>query len=272
MRRLWGLIVGSDPRQPQFDFALWTRDMVREVIRREFGIGLSVVSVGRLPARMGLSPQRPLYRACQQDPEAVTRWKEQEYPAIAARAREQGAQVWFADEAGVRSDHHAGTTWAPVGQSPVVKVTGARFSVNMISAVSAQGALRFAVFEGTTTTTAASFIAFCKRLVHAAPGPVFLIVDGHPAHRARAVRAWLASTAGRLELLTLPGYSPELSPDERVWKNVRNDRIARAGVTSRDGLKAKAIGALRHLPKLLRLVTAFFADPNLRYITAAETG
>ncbi|MHB1818402.1 MAG: IS630 family transposase [Streptosporangiaceae bacterium] len=269
VRRLWGLIVGSDPRQLQFDFALWTRGMVRELIRREFGVGLSVVSVGRLLARMGLSPQRPLYRAYQQDPEAVTRWKEQEYPAIAARAREQGATVWFCDEAGIRSDHHAGTTWAPVGQTPVVKVTGARFSVNMISAVSAKGALRFAVFDG--TTTAASFIAFCKRLVHDAPGPVFLVVDGHPAHRARAVKAYVASTAGRLELFTLPGYSPELNPDEWVWKNVKNDRIARAGVTSKDGLKAKAIGALRRLQKLPRLVAAFFSDPNLRYITAAET-
>ena len=269
MRELWGLVVGSDPRQLQFDFALWTREMVRELIRREFGVGLSVVSVGRLLARMGLSPQRPLYRAYQQDPEAVARWKEEEYPAIAARARAEGATVWFCDEAGIRSDHHAGTTWAPVGQTPVVKVTGARFSVNMISAVSAKGALRFAVFEG--TTTAASFIAFCKRLLHDAPGPVFLVVDGHPAHRARAVTAWVASTAGRLELFRLPGYSPELNPDEWVWKNVKNDRIAKAGVTSKDDLKARAAGALRRLQQLPRIVAAFFADPNLRYITAAET-
>ena len=210
MRQLWGLIVGSDPRQLQFDFALWTREMVRELIRREFGVGLSVVSVGRLLARMGLSPQRPLYRACQQDPEAVTRWKEQEYPAIAARARALGAAVWFCGEAGIRSEYHAGTTWAPAGQTPVVKVTGARSSVNLISAVSAKGALRFAVFDGTTTT--ASFIAFCKRLVHDAPGPVFLVVDGHPAHRSRAVRTWVASTAGRLELHYLPGQPGGVSP------------------------------------------------------------
>lgn len=266
MRRLWSLIVGADPRQLQFEFALWTREMVRELIRREFGVGLSIVSVGRLLAKMGLSPQRPAYRAYQQDSEAVRRWKEEEYPAIAAAAAAEGAAIWFADEAGIRSDHHAGTTWAPIGQTPVVKVTGARFSVNMISAVTPKGALRFAVFEG--TTTAKSFIEFCKRLLHDSPGPVYLIVDGHPCHRAKIVTKHVASTGGRLKLFYLPGYSPELNPDEWVWKNVKNDRIARAGVISKDDLKAKAVGALRRLQKLPGLVRSFFADPHLRYITA----
>jgi transposase len=267
MRRLWALIVGTDPRQLEFEFALWTREMVRELIRREFGVGLSVVSVGRLLAKMGLSPQRPAYRAYQQDGEKVRRWKEEEYPAIAAQAAAEGATIYFADEAGIRSDHHAGTTWAPVGQTPVVQATGARFSVNMISAVTPKGALRFAVFEG--TTTAKSFIAFCTRLLYDAPGPVYLIVDGHPSHRAKAVKQFVASTGGRFKLFFLPGYSPELNPDEWVWKNVKNDRIARAGVTSKDDLKAKAAGALRRLQKLPALVRGFFADPHLRYITAA---
>jgi transposase len=269
MRKLWTLIVGVDPRQLQFEFALWTREMVRELIRREFGVGLSAVSVGRLLAKMGLSPQRPVYRAYQQDGEAVRRWKEQQYPAIAAAAAAEGATVYFADEAGIRSDHHAGTTWAPVGQTPVVTATGARFSVNMISAVTPKGTLRFAVFEG--ATTAKSFIEFCKRLLHDAPGPVYLIVDGHPCHRSKAVSAYVASTGGRLKLFFLPGYSPELNPDEWVWKNVKNDRIARSGVTSKADLKARAVGALRRLQKLPGLVRAFFADPHLHYITAAAT-
>jgi len=267
MRKLCTLIVGTDPRQLQFEFALWTREMVRELIRREFGVGLSVVSVGRLLARMGLSAQRPAWRAYQQDSEAVRRWKEQEYPAIAAQAAAAGASIWFADEAGIRSDHHAGTTWAPVGQTPVVKTTGARFSVNMISAITPKGALRFAVFEG--TATAKSFIKFCTRLLHDAPGPVYLIVDGHPSHRARAVTDYVASTGGRLRLFFLPGYSPELNPDEWVWKNVKNDRIGKAGITSKDDLKAKAVGALRRVQKLPGLVRGFFADPHLHYIRAA---
>jgi transposase len=266
LRRLYALIVGADPRQLEFEFALWTREMVRELIRCEFKVALSVVSVGRLLRKLGLSPQRPLYRAYQQNPEAVERWKSEEYPAIRAQAAAEGATIYFADEAGIRSDYHAGTTWAPVGETPVVKATGARFSVNMVSAVTAKGALRFAVYDESFTTK--TFIDFAKRLLHDTDGPVYLIVDGHPTHRAKAVKEFVASTRGRLKLFLLPGYSPELNPDEWVWKNVKHDKIARRGVTSKDDLKAKAIGALRRLQKLPHLVRGFFADPHLRYITA----
>src|SRR6266568_5139818 len=113
LSRLYGLIVGQDPRQMQFEFALWTREMVREVIRREFGVRLSVVSVGRLLRKPGMSPQRPLHRAYQQNPEAVERWKNEEYPAIRAQAEAEGATIWFADEPGIRSDYHAGTCAVP---------------------------------------------------------------------------------------------------------------------------------------------------------------
>ena len=153
-----------------------------------------------------------------------------------------------------------------MGQTPVAKNTAARYSGNMISAVSATGALRFAVYEG--TTNAAAFIDFCKRLLHDAPGPVYLIVDGHPVHRATAVKQYAASTEGRLKLFRLPGYSPELNPDEWAWKNVKHDRIGKTGVTSKGDQKSKAIGALRRLQKRPGQVRAFFADPHLRYITA----
>jgi transposase len=263
--RLYELIVGRDPARFSFAFALWTRDMVRQVIRHEFKISLSVVSVGRLLRTMGLSPQRPLYRAYQQNPEAVQRWKDEQFPAIRAEAQAAGATIYFADEAGVRSDYHAGTTWAPVGRTPTVRATGARFSVNMLSAVSAQGALRFMLCEG--TVNAAVFIEFCRRLLRDQPGPVYPVVDGHPAHRARATAEFVASTEGRLKLFFLPAYSPELNPDEWVWKNVKPDRAGKTTVTSKDDLKATVISALRRLQKLPALVRGFFADPCLRYIT-----
>lgn len=133
-------------------------------------------------------------------------WKQTEYPAIAAEAKKTGGTVYFADEAGLRSDHHSGTTWGRVGHTPVVKTTGARHSLNMISAVTAKGLLRFATFTG--GFDAGKFIDFCRKLLHDTDGPVFLIVDGHPAHRAKKVTAFAASTQGRLHLFTLPGYSP----------------------------------------------------------------
>lgn len=265
LRTLYTLVTGVDPRQLQFEFALWTREMIQELIRREFGVGLSLSAVGRLLGRLGLSPQRPLWRAWQADPEAVERWKKEDFPAIRAQAKKEGATVYFADEAGIRSDYHAGTTWAPVGQTPIVKATGARHSLNMISAVTAQGRLRFATFTG--SFTAATFIEFCKKLLHDADGPVYLIVDGHPTHKAKAVKKFVAKTEGRLKLFVLPAYSPQLNPDEWVWKNVKHDRVGRTSVTNADQFKTKIIGALRRLQNTPHLIRAFFSDPDLHYIT-----
>jgi transposase len=266
MRRIYTLVTGADPQQLQFDFALWTRDLVRQLIRRECGVSLSAVSVGRLLRKLGLSPQRPLWRAWQADPEAVARWKDEQFPAIRAQAKAEGATIYFADEAGIRSDYHAGTTWAPVGRTPVVKATGARHSLNMISAVTAQGQLRFATYTG--SFTAKLFIEFCKKLLADTDGPVYLVVDGHPTHKAKVVKQFVASTDGRLKLFVLPAYSPQLNPDEWVWKNVKHDRVARTTPHTAEEFKANVIAALRRLQKLPRLVRAFFADPDLAYITA----
>jgi transposase len=266
LSKLYRLIVGNDPRQLSFEFALWTREMIQELIRREFEIKLSLSSVGRLLRTIGLSAQRPLHRAYQQDPEAVQRWKNKEFPAIQAEAKKHGATIYFADEAGIRSDYHSGTTWGPVGQTPVARNTGARYSINMLSAVSAQGKLRFMVHDGKVNSQV--FIEFCKRLLRDAAAPVYLIVDGHPCHRSRATKEFVSSAEGRLKLFYLPGYSPELNPDEWVWKNVKHDRIGKTGVTSKGDLKAKATEALHRLQKLPQLVCSFFRDPNLAYINA----
>jgi transposase len=266
LARLYTLVVSNDPRQLRFAFALWTRAMIRELIRREFGVRLSEVSVGRLLRKLGLSPQRPLYRAYQQNPEAVARWKAETYPQLRREAAEVGATIYFADEAGVRSDYHAGTTWAAVGQTPVVATTGDRFGVNLISAVTAKGKLRFAGYEGSFNGPV--FIDFCRRLLHDASGPVLLVLDGHPVPRSKAVKAFAESTKGRLRLWFLPGYAPELNPGEWVWKHVKHDRIGRAGVSGPKDLNAKALAALHRLQKLPHLVRSFFRDPNLRYITA----
>ena len=149
MARLARIVYTKNPLQLNFEFALWTLAMIRVLIRREFAVSLSEVSVGRLMRRLGFSPQRPLYRAWQQDPALVERWRAEAYPKIAARAKREGALIFFADESGIRSDHHAGTTWAPVGQTPVVKATRSkRYGLNLLSAVNALGHFRFMTVEG----------------------------------------------------------------------------------------------------------------------------
>lgn len=264
MMELLTLIMGCEPRQFSFGFALWTRKLVRDLIRQRFKVNLSLVSVGRILKKLGLSPQRPLYRAYQQNPERVERWKREEYPAIRAKAAKENATILFADEASVRTDHHAGTTWAPIGQTPVVEGTGERKSITMVSAISPRGQLRFHLHEG--SFKAHDFVAFCRQLLADIKGKIFLIVDGSSVHTAKEVAEFVATTDGRLQVFILPSYSPELNPDEWVWKNIKHDKIGRASVRGLDDLKAVAISALRRLQKMPRIVIGFFADPSLAYI------
>jgi transposase len=270
LQKLYRWVTSKDPRQLKFEFALWTRAMVRELIRREFGVRLSVVSVGRLLKKLGLSPQRPLRRAYQQDSEAVERWKSEEFPAIRQAARKAGAILYFGDESAVRSDYHSGTTWAPKGKTPVVRSTGARFSLNLISAVSAQGHMRFMTVDG--RLNAPKFIAFLKRLLVGAEQPVFLIVDRHPVHRSAAVRNFVDATEGQLRLFFLPSYSPELNPDELVWNHVKNHGVGRMTPAGPDQLKRVVLNRLRSLQKLTRIIQGFFRHPETHYTLQPSVG
>src|ERR671916_50741 len=213
-----------------------------------------------------MSTKRPLCRSWKQDPERVERWKREEYPVIRARAAAEGATILFADEASVRTDYHAGTTGAPVGQTPVVISSAVRHSVKIVSAVGQRGELSFQVHEG--SMNAQRFIEFLASLLHDVDTPLFLIVNGSSVHKAKIVKKYVASTRGRLELFFLPPYSPELNPDEWVNKNVKHDRIARAVPLTRDDLKAVAVEALKRLKTCPRIVRRFFGDPKLAYIHA----
>jgi transposase len=264
MSQLYRLIVDSDPRQLSFGLALWTRGMVQELILRQFGVRLSIVSVGNILARLGMSPQRPLYRSYEQDPEKVADWKVHTFPKIQARAKKERAVILFADEASVRTNYHAGTTWAPVGKTPVVAGSGRTRSISMVSAVSPRGELHFQVHE--TGIRQEEFLEFCKMLIADVGRPVFLIMDNSQVHRAKILKTYAAESSGMLTLFFLPPYSPELNPDEWVWKNVKHDNLGRASAKSEAELGEFAQAALAKLKALPDKVRSFFGDPVLRYI------
>ena len=266
LRWIYNTVVNKNPQQLNFPFALWTAAMVRTLIAERFNIDLSHSSVCRLLNQLGLTAQRPLWRAYQQSPETVKRWLETDYPSIRRRAKRAGAQIFFADEAGVRSDYHSGTTWGKRGQTPVVSSTGARFGANLISAISAQGELRFMLTKG--RVNAAVFIQFLRRLLVNATKPIFLIVDGHPTHRAKSVAKFVAEQADMLELFFLPPYSPELNPDEYVWNDLKSQCTGRKVINSLTQLRQMIVSHMRQLQKLPMLVRSFFHAPTTRYACA----
>ena len=265
---LYQTITEQNPLQLQFTFALWTAKMVGALIQRKFGIALSKASVCRLLKQLGLTPQKPIWRAYQQQPEHIQHWLEKEYPRIRRVARRYHARIFFGDEAGIRSDHHAGTTWALRGKTPVVRSTGARFGLNVISAVSAQGEFRFMTTPG--RVGAQVFIEFIKRLLQGSEEMIFLIVDGHPAHKAQCVQRFIEQPEirKRFRLFFLPPYAPELNPDERVWNDLKNNALGRQVITTPKQLRQAVISFLRFIQKMPRRVRAYFHSPTTQYAAA----
>jgi transposase len=243
---------------------LWTREAIAELIARRYGVWLARTTVGGYLRGWGFSPQKPQHRAMEQDPVAVARWLSEEYPAIRAQAKREGGVVLWLDEMGVRSDAAAGRSWAPVGQTPVIKRTGKRFGVNMLSAISNAGRLRFRLFVGSFNGPV--FIDFLRRLLRDCAGRrVHLIVDGHPVHHAKLVSAWVAGHAERIELHFLPGYSPELNPVELLNHDVKANAAGRRRPRSAGELRDELHGYLRRRQRQPEVLVGFFDYPTTRY-------
>jgi len=262
------LMLEFEPDVWGFTSMLWTRAMVADVIEKLFGVRISDKAVGHMMRhRMGLTPQRPVRRAFECDPEHGRQWSEEEYPRLRARAKKSGATIYFADEASLRSDDHSGTTWAERGRTPVVGATGKRFSINLISAISPEGELRWSEVEG--TMTAEKFIAFLQRMIKGRNKPVYLIVDGHPAHRAKAVKQFVKENRERLELHFLPSYSPHLNPDELVWNHLKNHTMGKRGFRVVSELKRMVHDHMEWLGGAVKIVRSFFEESHCQYASAS---
>lgn len=260
--RRW--IVGKDPRQYGFDFGLWTRRIAAALIMDKYGVALSVTAVGRLLAELEITPQKPLRRAYERDPAAIEQWKAKDYPKLRARAKRHGADIFFLDEAGVRSDSALQRTWGAKGQTPVVETSGQRQSVNAISAVNPQGAFWYNIYTG--RMNAERFITFLRDFMRRRRRPAFLVVDRHPTHRAKSAAAYVQSLKGKLELHFLPGYAPDLNPDEFVWNYMRLNGTSKTPLRKNESLKARVdndLAAIRRSPALVR---SFFMAESVGYI------
>lgn len=262
------LITDRCPDQLKLPFVLWTREAVQALIAHRFGVRLSVWTVGRYLRRWGFTPQKPLRRAYEQNPAAVHRWLKKQYPAIRALAHRERAVIFWGDETGMRSDHQAGRSWSRRGQTPVILGTGQRFRCNMISAITNRGHLAFMVFKG--WFTAVVWMTFLKRLLRHARRKVFVIVDGHPVHQAAAVERWAARHRRQIRLFFLPGYSPELNPDEYLNHDVKTNAVGRTRPRYLGELMANVRRFMWSTQRRPEKVRRYFRHPHVRY-AATET-
>lgn len=263
-RQVFRWVNGKNPLQYGFDFGLWTRAIVRELIVNKFGIKLSITSVGTLLAELNLTAQKPLQRAYQRDPEAIERWQRETYPALVSRAKREKAEIAFWDESGFRADAVHGKTWAERGKTPVVHRPGQRQSISAASAVTSKGALWFATYQG--GLCGELFVKLLKKLMYRRKKPLHLVVDGLPAHKKKVVKDYVASTEGRLTLHFLPGYAPDLNPDELVWSHVKRTGVARRPLHKGERLQERVHERLQAIADNPKLVRSFFMHPSVAYI------
>ena len=263
MEWIFETVTLKNPQQMKFEFALWTREMIQKLIKDKFQIELSLKAVGRLLAQLGLTCQKPLYKAIQKDESLVKRWLKQVYPTIKSRARSEKADIYFGDAAHIRSDHHAGRTWGVKGETPVILTTGSRFSFSLISAISSRGHMRFMVREGGVNSSV--FIEFLKRLIAGAKRKIFLIVDGGSAHKSKMTRAFVESVQSQLEIFILPPYSPDLNPDELVWNHLKTHTVGRSTVTDKADFKKQVTKSMRSLQLNKDKIQSFYQKKSLKY-------
>ncbi|WP_439328924.1 IS630 family transposase [Cephaloticoccus primus] len=264
-RQVFTWLNGHNPRQYEFDFALWTRAVVQALVEREFKVRLSLASIGTLLARLGLSAQKPLQRAYQRDQVAVARWQQQIYPAIARGARQQKADIYFWDESGFRADSVHGKTWAAKGKTPVVRVPGQRQTVSAASAVNSKGGFWFSTYQG--SLNAERFVQLLRKMMEGAKRPVHLVLDNLPAHKTAAARSYVDELQGKLTLHFLPGYAPDLGPDELVWSYAKRTGLARSPLRTGQKLAERVHTQLTQIKANPNLVRSFFNHPNVSYIS-----
>lgn len=257
-------ITDRTPDQLKLPFALWTAKAVRDYIKQSFLIDLPVRSVRRYLNRWGFTHQRPLKRAYEQKPEAVKKWLENDYPAIAARAKAEGGEIFWGDEIAVSSVEHYPRGYAPKGKTPVLVLSQSeRERINLISAVTNQGTMRFMMYRENMTSEV--LIRFMQRLIKDAGRKVFLVLDNLRVHHSKAVQAWLEEHREQIEVFFLPSYSPELNPDEFMNGDLKtrmnNSEPTRGG----DHLRKKVISNLKSIQSQPHRVHSYFKAKSIAY-------
>jgi len=258
------LVLENFPHQLEIDSALWTRRAVQQLIENHSGVKMPIRSVGLYLQRWGMTPQKPLKRAYEQDPDAVAQWIEVDYPVLVERAAKEGAEIAWGDESGLRSDAQTGRGYSLKGQTPEIDLSQkTRHRVNFIASLSNQGLVRFMLYGGKLESWV--FIRFLERLVEGRHRKLIWIVDRHPVHRAQAVQDWLRLHSQQLELVFLPSYSPQLNPVEYLNCDVKQGVHSKPPTRSQQQLQGRVLSHLRKLQKLPQRVMRYFKHPEIAY-------
>ena len=253
----------KNPDQLKLPFALWTRIAVQQLIKQLWRFEVPIRTIGDYLKRWNFTPQKPLKRAYEQNPKAVKKWMNEDYPAIQQKAKKEKAEIHWGDETGLCNDSYHGRSYAPRGKTPAIRLSARCKRVNLISSITNQGKVRFMIYKD--RMNADTFIKFMKRLIKDADRKIFLILDNLKVHHSYKARDWLQAHEEQIEVFFLPSYSPELNPDEYLNCDLKAGVHSGPPARSREQLKNKALSHLRKLQKLPKRVMKYFKHPKIAY-------
>ena len=257
------IIIDKTPEQMKFKECMWNRKNISTLIHCLYKIDVPVSTLGVYLARWGFSVQRPVKRAYRQDERKVDQWLHEQYPAIAAKAKEENAEIYFGDETGVQNSATCLRGYAPKGKTPVVRTEARHIKVNMLSAISSKGKLRFMLYRD--NMNADELIDFMRRLIHDSARKVFLILDNLRVHHATKVTDWLEEHKDEIRVFYLPPYAPEYNPDELLNSDLKRGISKRPSPRSIDELTHNVRSHLKKVQLCPTKVRSFFRAPHTRY-------
>src|ERR671914_2476204 len=256
-------VLNSTPVQHGYDTNLWTRDILAEMLKKEFGVSVSGLSMSLHLRKRGLSYQKPCYRDVARDEQEVEHFVNNTFPRMHRLADKMGADIGFEDEAGIGLMRRSGRTWGRVGSTPVVQVVIQRGGYNVLSIVTPKGEMNSSVTEDSVNSQ--RYIEFLNGLIQGRERPLILIVDQAPFHGSQKVRAWVRAHRSRLRIFFLPKCSPELNPDEQVWNEIKNNKLGKQPIKNKQDLKQRLYSALRSLQRQSERIRSFFQLPDTLY-------
>jgi transposase len=262
-RELQQAIKDRFPDQLKLPFALWTRIAVQQLVNQLYSVQMPIRTVGEYLKRWGFTPQRPITRAYEKNPKAVKKWLDESYPAIAERAKKDGAEIHWGDETGLLNNAYYHRSYSPAGKTPAVRLPAKREKISMISSLTNRGKIRFMLYEN--AMNAKTMIKFMTRLVKDSDKKIFLILDNLRTHHSIAVKEWLEAHSHEIEVFFLPSYSPELNPDEYLNRDLKLNVHKGLPARTKSQLKRKTVSHLRKLQKLPKRIMKYFKDPNIAY-------
>lgn len=257
------IIVDKTPEQLRFKECMWTRSNIRDLIKQKYRIEMPLSTLGYYLERWGFSVQRPTKRAYKQDEEQVKSWVEMEFPGITERAKAENAEIFFGDECGIQNTANYLRGYAPIGKTPVVQTEAKKMKINMLSAISNRGKLRFMLYKD--NMNADKLIDFMRRLVYDSIKKVFLILDNLRVHHAKKVTAWLEKHKEEIEVFYLPPYAPEYNPDELLNSDIKRGIGKRSSPRSEKELEHNVRSHLKGVQLRPDKIKGFFGSKTTAY-------